>query len=631
VTTVRSETIFLIRLGSTLLDGDRGKQVIGIDQVVWDTFTNTLHVKSDELLDQHTRYALIVTRGMRDRSGDPVEPADTFRRFRQTVRGRYKQSLLDAIHAARRIGVRESDIATASVFTTVSATAILEKIRDQIKAATPDPVDLNLGPDGARTVFSLEAVAGITWRQQTRDNPADFTTVQLDLTLLRSISGAVGLIAFGKYVSPDYEVHPGEYIPPVATLTGTPVVQARNEIYFNLVLPSGPKPEGGWPVAIFTHGAGWSNNLSFNIAAAMAARGIATIAINAVGSGFGSLSTLTVNQNGGQSVTLAAGGRGIDQNGDHIIESTEGLSTALPRTILFLTDGVRQTVADLLQLVRVIEVGVDVDGDGLPDLDASHIYFVGWSLGGNCGTVLLSVEPSVSVGVLNAPSAPLLENRRLSPPNRSALGQLLAARMPSLINAPGITSLAGVTVTAPYFNENMPLRNSLPLAVHLTDGTSQEIQSPVINRLAGAMEIQAVVENAEWVGQPGSPVAYAPHLRKDPLAGMPVKLVIYQFAKTDQNAPNPNTTAILGAGDLADRATFYRHDLAFAENPRLLRNPHRFMVGIHPEFAEIARGAQEQIAVFLASDGHAIIHPEPARFFEVPIDGSLPEDLNFIP
>jgi len=45
----------------------------------------------------------------------------------------------------------------------------------------------------------------------------------------------------------------------------------------------------------------------------------------------------------------------------------------------------------------------------------------------------------------------------------------------------------------------------------------------------------------------------------------------------------------------------------------------------------MARGVQEQIAVFLASDGNVINHPEPNRFFEVPIAGPLPEDLNFIP
>jgi hypothetical protein len=39
-------------------------------------------------------------------------------------------------------------------------------------------------------------------------------------------------------------------------------------------------------------------------------------------------------------------------------------------------------VVDLLQLVRVIEVGMDVDGDTVPDLDPSRIYYFGQSLGG---------------------------------------------------------------------------------------------------------------------------------------------------------------------------------------------------------------------------------------------------------
>src|SRR5262245_61273456 len=32
-------------------------------------------------------------------------------------------------------------------------------------------------------------------------------------------------IAFGKYLSPDYEVHLGEYIPPIGTRRGTPGLQ----------------------------------------------------------------------------------------------------------------------------------------------------------------------------------------------------------------------------------------------------------------------------------------------------------------------------------------------------------------------------------------------------------------------
>src|SRR5713226_3372109 len=453
VATVTSQTVFLVSLAC---DGDNdcddndegGGRVIGINQVVWDTFTNTLHVESNEFLDQHTRYALIVTRGVRDQFGQPIEATEAFRRFRQHVPGDYRRELLEAIRAARRAGVDEREIVTASVFTTQSATAILEKIRNQIKATNPEPADFLLGPNGSRTVFPLSEVTEITFNQQTHVDGA-LEPVRNPIEYLRdTFPGAVGTIAFGKYNSPDYEVHPGEFIPPIGTRTGRPAVRGSNEIYFNLYLPSGPRPAEGWPVAIFGHGNGGSKNFSpaapgsGNVAATMAAHGIATIAINAVGAGFGSRGTLTIDRTSGESVTLSAGGRGIDQNGDGIIDANEGLSSAPPRRILLVTDGIRQNVADLMQLVRVVEVGIDVDGDGFPDLNPSRIYYFGWSLGSIYGTVFLGIEPSVKVGVLNGPGAPTIENRRLGvyPENRNQLGLLLSLRTPSLINPPGITS-----------------------------------------------------------------------------------------------------------------------------------------------------------------------------------------------
>lgn len=202
-------------------------------------------------------------------------------------------------------------------------------------------------------------------------------------------------------------------------------------------------------------------------------------------------------------------------------------------------------------------------------------------------------------------------------------------------NGPGIVTLDGVSVRPPHFNDNMPwLRDGLPLAVRLADGASQDIQSPVVNTVAGAIEIQEVIKNIEWVGQPGDAPAYAFHLRKSPLPGVPAKSVVFQIARGDQTGGNPNNSRIVRAGDLADRTTFYRHDLAFAEDSRLPKNPHQFIAFISspiPLQEAIARGAQEQIARFFASDGQEIIHPEPARFFEVPIVLPLPEDLGFIP
>ncbi|MGH9907480.1 MAG: hypothetical protein ACRD8U_18070 [Pyrinomonadaceae bacterium] len=53
----------------------------------------------------------------------------------------------------------------------------------------------------------------------------------------------------------------------------------------------------------------------------------------------------------------------------------------------------------------------------------------------------------------------------------------------------------------------------------------------------------------------------------------------------------------------------------------------------HPNatFRAVARGMQDQVARFFESNGTIVIHPEPARFFEVPVAGLLPETLNYIP
>src|SRR5262249_61785888 len=62
----------------------------------------------------------------------------------------------------------------------------------------------------------------------------------------------------------------------------------------------------------------------------------------------------------------------------------------------------------------------------------------------------------------------------------------------------------------------------------------------------------------------------APHVRRSPLAGVPAKSVIIQFAKGDQIVPNPTQTALVRAGELADRTTFFRTDLFYAALPRPL-------------------------------------------------------------
>src|SRR5262249_9389940 len=207
---------------------------------------------------------------------------------------------------------------------------------------------------------------------------------------------------FGNYVSPDYETA-AKYIPPVGTLTGSPSPQAFVAIYFNLFVPAGAPPASGWPVAIFGHGFTDSKQgAPFAVAGSLAAQGIATIAINVVGHGGGPGGTLVVLPGG---AVVPSGGRGIDQNGDGAIGATEGVNAAFPRTIVGSRDGLRQTVADLMQLVHVIETG------GIPGvpLDASRIYYAGQSFGGIYGTKFMAIEPSVHAGVLNVPGGPIID------------------------------------------------------------------------------------------------------------------------------------------------------------------------------------------------------------------------------
>jgi hypothetical protein len=217
-------------------------------------------------------------------------------------------------------------------------------------------------------------VTSIGWSQHTRVSPPAFTTVPVDLAILRYIPNAVGVIAYGFYASPEYRV-PGEHIPAVGTLTETPPAQGYNELYFTLFLPSGPRPAAGWPVAIVGSG-GDQHFATGAVAAMMASHGIATIGMNAAGNGFGPLGTLAIKLSAGSSLVVPDAGRGIDQDGDNVIGLTEGASAAAPRLwTIGVRDGNRQNAIDLLQLVRVIEVGMDVNGDGSSDLDPNRIVW----------------------------------------------------------------------------------------------------------------------------------------------------------------------------------------------------------------------------------------------------------------
>lgn len=623
--TVSSKTVFLVQLPASFRPGSDlnndalsgfKPNIIGINQIVWDPASLTLFAESDQHLDQQSNYLLVVTRGIHDASGVGILRAQglnsgadggdpQLRAYLRSLQGLLHGNVLNAIAP----GLDNGDIAAASLFTTESATATLESIRNQIKAAAAPQVSFTIGSNGEKTVFPVNTLTGFTWNVQALTvGPLIPTSLNGDLAALQVFPGSIATIAFGKFNSKQF-TNAGVFIPAVPTRNDVPV-QSTQDVFFNLFIPSGPRPTNGWPVAIFGHGFTDSKQgAPFAVASTLAHNGIASIAINVVGHGFGPNSTLTINQ-GATSVTFPEGGRGFDQDGNGQITSAEGSSTffAGPQGTIGSRDALQQTVADMMQLVRAIQGGIDADGDGLSDLDANRIYYAGQSFGGIYGTIFMGIEPDIRAGVPNVPGGPIIDIVRLSPSFQLLLTQSLAVRTPVLLNS-------GPPI---FFNDNSPLRN-LPT---------------VINNVPGAVAIQTVEDSSRWLGQAGDPVAWAPFIRKSPLLGESSKRVIIQFARGDKTVPNPTATALIRSGDLADRATFFRNDLAFALGVGFGKNPHTFLtnIGGTVPVATAAIGAQTQIAIFFATDGALTIDPDgPGPLFEVPIAGALPEDLGFLP
>ncbi|HXS97129.1 MAG TPA: Ig-like domain-containing protein [Candidatus Limnocylindrales bacterium] len=580
-------------------------QMIPVDQVIYDPATNTAYAKPFSALDQHRRYAVLVTDSVLDTSGAPVTASSAYQACLADSSA-YCQALARAISV---VPLSAQHIAAASVFTTMSATGWLERAR-AILPYVP-PVVMLAQP---QSTFRVADIAGITLHEQTGTNPPAFE--DLSLPVNSTILGGLDRLVIGSFESPLF-LAADLSIPPSPTNPGLAVPDARVQVGFNALLPSTPKPPNGYPVVVFGHGFGDSRFGGPTAAAPTLARaGLATIAIDAVGHGFGPLSSVTFTDAQGNSTTVNAMGRGVDVNGDGTIESNEGCALTTP--IAYGTrDCFRQTVVDLMQLIRAIRQGIDLDGDGKPDLDGSQIYYAGDSLGANYGTMLVAVEPAVRASALIVGGASTVDIARWSPAYRSLSVQVLSQRSPSLLNQ------------GAAYNEDYVLPGNPP---HVTT-------------VPGAIAIQNVFENLEWLGMPGDPMAYAPHLKLSPLPGVAPGPVLVQFARGDMTVTNPGNSGLIRAAGLQSHSWEYRHDVARKLDPTLPADPHPFfelfvslggsgiqLPGLNG--LAISLDAQGQVAGFFASGGATVPDPNVlsallfgTKLFQVP--GVLPFDFGF--
>jgi hypothetical protein len=146
--------------------------------------------------------------------------------------------------------------------------------------------------------------------------PQSFTT---PVANMRTVPGAVRTVAFGKFTALDFTTRGSGHIAPIPTRTGRLPVTGSIGVAFNLYLPSGTQPPGGWPVVMFGHGSSAGKNVGFPMSPVLTSHGFAVISLTAMGHGGGPRSAMTVTRTDGTSTTFPAPGSGYDADGNGTI------------------------------------------------------------------------------------------------------------------------------------------------------------------------------------------------------------------------------------------------------------------------------------------------------------------------
>jgi hypothetical protein len=292
-----------------------------------------------------TRYAAVLTDGLRAADGGPVKRAPTL------------PAVPDDVAAA--LGVPPAHVVSFTVFSTQDPTSIMHQLRDAVLLQAPPPVPLGLQYDGinkART-FDLYEGTYLGPNFQEGDPP---------------------------YVHSGGAIHKDDF--------GHPIVVRLENLRFALTVPRAPMPPGGWPVVLYAHGTG-GDYLSFvgDGSAATAAQ-----AKDEDGNVIANLAMISIDQvlHGPRDPTMS--------DPDFTFFNLQNIAAARDNPKQGALDDFQ-----LLRLVQSFSVAAaPVTGNPLR-FDASHIYFKGHSQGGLTGPLFLAYEPGIKAAILSGAGADL--------------------------------------------------------------------------------------------------------------------------------------------------------------------------------------------------------------------------------
>ncbi len=257
--------------------------------------------------------------------------------------------LLDALERER--GLDRRRVAVATVFPVENLPEELATVRAQIRARPAPPVDFTDPDPGDGRAFGIFHPGDSAFGAFFGGNPPS----------------TVGAMVRGSFPSPDYR-EAGRF--PARFLDGS-AVPPGVAIDFLLALPARGTPPH--PAVVLQHGFGGDNGFVAQLAGDLTAAGLAVVGIPAPEHG--------------------PRGAFID------FFDFDDFNA--------FGNNFRQASVDLLALARLLESGLDADGDGRSDVRGDALGYLGQSLGGVIGGVFTAVEPAITAAVLNVPGGKL--------------------------------------------------------------------------------------------------------------------------------------------------------------------------------------------------------------------------------
>ena len=475
-------------------------------------------------LRERNRYALVLTRALRGKSGDPLQPSDEFLAFRDAAAkpgdaklGRAWEIYKPLFDYLAQAGMSRQEVSAATVFTTQSITRTLKDIRQIVKALpAPGASVLEIYPNANST---LEYIFGTpTANLPGRDNAGGI------------IHGNISHLIHGTMGMPNFLSHE----PPKTGLikldgNGKPVIKSTEKVYFTLTLPKG-RPLNNLPVIICQHGLNDTRAVALLFADTFAAQGFATIAIDFPYHGSRQFQAVDKKNNLNGSLNPDYIG---DSSGPTPSMNFFGIYGVgeVPQFHPFATrDNAQQSASDLMTLVKFIKEGnLDKIRQARPELNDlsfrdSPISFYGMSFGAILGSLFLAVEPDIKSGVLVVGGGGFI--------------------FPLLLNSPTYD----ITFTLILFGQVGQRYDLIDYAVR------HPMFYPEVNLFQMSID-------------PGDPLNFARHIIQEPfLSGDSPKNILMIEAYNDESVPNHCTEALAEAmGVPALKGPAWAPDIRYAE------------------------------------------------------------------